>query len=42
MCVWMHTDCVPYVGYDRTFTWWMQLRAWWPPIHLYRGWVKWD
>jgi len=40
--IWLHTDLVPYVSHDDTFTWWLQVRAWWPPVYFYRGWVRWD
>lgn len=22
------------------FIWWLQFRAWWPPVSFFRGWVR--
>lgn len=27
---------------DCYFIYWLQFRAWWPPVFFYRGWVKRD
>ena len=24
---------------DRYFVYWLQFRAWWPPVFFYRGWI---
>lgn len=41
LILWLHSDCVPQWP-EATFTWWLQLRLWWPPIVFYRGWLKWE
>ena len=27
-------------AYWADYTWWLQLRCWWPPVAFFRGWMK--
>lgn len=36
----LHTGEAKDGAYYFDFTWWLQLRAWWPPLMFYRGWVR--
>lgn len=38
---WFHTDDSGQWPHY-TFTWYFQLRMWWPPLFFYRGWIKWE
>ena len=39
--IWLHTDCIETIP-SYTFTWWLQLRPWWPPLMFCRGWMEWN
>lgn len=41
LLMWFHTDETEQWPHY-TFTWFLQLRLWWPPIYFYRGWLRWD
>ena len=38
----LKTDEATDGAYYYDFIWWLQLRAWWPPVYFYRGWASRD